>query len=138
MQNSNSIRALVRVAVASFFISTSMPLSDLHAQDADETAFLNNCSACHSLEDGTHKFGPSLHGIVGRTAGTVAGFASSKSYVEAGQNGVIWDSTNLDVFLERPLLFLGQHAPAPITNKMPIRVPRADTRALIIEFLLRQ
>lgn len=138
MQNSKRTRAPVSVAAASFLIFTSMSPPDLRAQEADETAFLNNCSACHSLDDETHKFGPSLHRIVGRSAGTIAGFASSKSYVEAGQNGVIWDSSTLDAFLERPPLFLGQHASVPITNKMPIRVPRADTRALIIAFLLRQ
>ena len=34
----------------------------------------NKCKACHSLKAGKHKIGPSLHQVIGRKAGTAAGF----------------------------------------------------------------
>lgn len=140
MQTSEYHSLLLFSGLASSVVAMSMAalLSAVAAQVAGDSDFQNNCSACHSLDQGIHKFGPSLHGISGRTAGTASGYTFSSSYVEAGSNGVVWEAATLDEFLERPPLFLGRHATAPITNRMPVRVPNAATRSRIVEFLIGQ
>lgn len=55
------------------------------------------CAACHSLEPGRHLTGPSLAGVVGRPAGTAAGFTR---YSEAlSTSGLTWDAATLERWL---------------------------------------
>lgn len=63
-----------------------------------ETVF-KKCGACHSIEPGKRKVGPSLHGVVGRTAGTLDGFNYSKVMSESG---IAWDDESLDGYLADP------------------------------------
>ncbi len=57
------------------------------------------CKTCHSFEIGKNMIGPSLHGIQGRTAGTVAGF----SYSAANKgSGIVWSDEKLFQYLEAP------------------------------------
>jgi cytochrome c len=59
-----------------------------------------SCAACHSLEPGQHRTGPSLAGILGRHAGTVEGFARYSSALE--QADVTWTEETLDRWLADP------------------------------------
>ena len=61
------------------------------------------CKACHVAEPGVNRVGPSLHGVVGRTAGTVAGFNYSKANKESG---VTWSEDVLFTYLEAPQKFM--------------------------------
>ena len=55
------------------------------------------CQACHAL--GYDRVGPHHCGVVGRTAGSVAGFA----YSPAMKNShIVWTEKNLDRFLTCP------------------------------------
>jgi cytochrome c len=55
------------------------------------------CKTCHELDK--NKIGPMLHGIVGRKAGTVAGY----SYSDANKNsGITWTPEKLFQYLEKP------------------------------------
>jgi cytochrome c len=57
------------------------------------------CRSCHSVEPGSNGIGPSLHGIMGRVAGTVEGF----NYSAANRNsGITWTDEQLFAYLERP------------------------------------
>ncbi|MGH6948584.1 MAG: c-type cytochrome [Kiloniellales bacterium] len=60
------------------------------------------CQACHSLEPGKIVIGPSLSGVIGRTAGTLEGFNYSGAMRAYGQGGVTWTETTLDAFLVAP------------------------------------
>ncbi|MGE4221659.1 MAG: cytochrome c family protein, partial [Alphaproteobacteria bacterium] len=70
------------------------------AADADKgKQVFNQCKACHSVEAGQNKLGPSLHGLFGRKSGTVQGFRYSKAMEEAG---IDWDAATLDAYLTDP------------------------------------
>ncbi|MDX2276551.1 MAG: cytochrome c family protein [Hyphomonadaceae bacterium] len=57
------------------------------------------CATCHSIEEGVNRVGPSLHGIVGRHSGSVAGFR----YSDANRNsGITWTEQELFNYLENP------------------------------------
>lgn len=62
------------------------------------TAFIT-CKTCHAVEEGVNKIGPSLHAIVGRKAGSIAGF----TYSPANKNsGITWTPEKLFQYLENP------------------------------------
>lgn len=57
------------------------------------------CRSCHVLEEGVNRVGPSLHNIVGRTAGSVEGY----NYSEANKNsGITWTEEQLYTYLKDP------------------------------------
>lgn len=60
------------------------------------------CKACHSVEEGKNKVGPSLHNIIGRTPGSVEDFKYSKAMQEFGAGGAVWDDETLSAYLEKP------------------------------------
>jgi cytochrome c len=46
-----------------------------------KAAFVRQCAICHTTDkDGDNRMGPNLFGIVGRKAGTVAGFTYSNAF----------------------------------------------------------
>lgn len=57
------------------------------------------CIACHSFKADEHGSGPSLHNIIGRTAGTQPGFRYSGPMK---RSGVVWDAQSLSEFLRNP------------------------------------
>lgn len=57
------------------------------------------CKACHVTEAGQNRVGPSLHALIGRTAGQIPGFnysAANKS------SGIVWSEEELYKYLEAP------------------------------------
>src|ERR1700742_5078493 len=77
------------------------------AADGDPAAgkrVFNQCMACHSVAEGKNGLGPSLHGVIGRKAGTAAGF---KNYSPAMQKAdVVWTEENINKYLADPKGFL--------------------------------
>lgn len=62
-------------------------------------AFNNACRTCHSIKEGDHRIGPSLHNIFGSKAGTRPGFSSSAAI---RNSGLTWNEESLDRFIENP------------------------------------
>jgi cytochrome c len=56
------------------------------------------CSACHSI-NGSEGLGPHLNGVIGRKAGSLAGFNYSPAMKRAN---IVWDAQALDKFLADP------------------------------------
>jgi len=61
------------------------------------------CVACHSLQEGKNKIGPSLYNLLDRKAGLVEGYKYSKAMKNSG---VVWDEESLDKFLTKPRKFI--------------------------------
>lgn len=97
--------------------SVSAPvLADGHASGdaaAGEKSF-RLCQACHVVRNDagevlagrSAKTGPNLYQIAGRTAGTVEGYGYSKSMVEAGEAGLVWDEASFVAYVADPSGFL--------------------------------
>jgi cytochrome c len=84
------------------------------------------CAACHDLNTGAVRMGPSLKGVMGRKAGTAANFG----YSGAMKNkGVVWAPDTLDAFLAAPMKYVSgtRMAFAGISN--------AQERADVIAYL---
>lgn len=82
------------------FLAAGPALADEGDPQAGKRVF-NQCMACHTVEKGKHKpIGPSLHGVIGRKAGTAEGF---KNYSPAMQkSGITWTEETLEKYLANP------------------------------------
>ncbi|MET4133466.1 cytochrome c [Porphyrobacter sp. MBR-155] len=87
------------------------------------------CRSCHVLEEGVNRVGPSLHNIVGSTAGSVAGY----NYSDANKNsGVTWTTETLFEYLASPKAFM------PGTKMVFPGIKNAQDRANLVAYLESQ
>lgn len=75
-----------------------------------QIAFNNSCRTCHSMREGDNRLGPSLHGVVGRKAGTLDGYKFSSAMQSSG---IVWDETKLDQFIANPEQVVNGNAMKP-------------------------
>ncbi|HEV2685551.1 MAG TPA: cytochrome c family protein [Actinomycetota bacterium] len=86
------------MAVLACALAVALPcLALAQSSDAGKQVFAQ-CSPCHSI-DGSNGVGPRLSGVVGRKAGSVAGFRYSRAM--KGSN-VVWDDKALDAYVADP------------------------------------
>jgi cytochrome c len=86
----------------------------------------NKCMACHSIKAGENRVGPSLNGVIGRAAGSVAGF----NYSPANKNsGITWTQQKIFDYLLKPT------AMVPGTKMVFVGLPSAQDRADVIAYL---
>jgi cytochrome c len=71
--------------------------------DAGARVF-RTCAACHTLEPGAHRTGPSLARLFGREAGTAEGFHRYSDTLRSAD--LVWREDTLDTFLADPQAFL--------------------------------
>lgn len=85
------------------------------------------CETCHGLTPETKdKTGPTLAGLFGRKAGTVAGFAYSAAM---RKKGVVWSEATLDAYLANPSAYV------PGTKMVFMGLRRKQDRADLIAYL---
>lgn len=65
--------------------------------------FDQQCKQCHAIGPGAKpRIGPPLTGLYGRRAGSIDGFAYSKSMARMGADGLDWTIERLDAYIENP------------------------------------
>jgi cytochrome c len=92
---------LKALGIAALFSAATFVASPAHAEGdaaAGKTVF-KKCGFCHDIRPGKVKNGPSLHGVVGRKAGTAPGYRFSPAMQKAG---LTWTDANLHKYLENP------------------------------------
>lgn len=92
-----------RLLLTAIFVAVSAAAASkaFAAGDAEKGAqAFRACAACHSLNAGDHRTGPSLAGISGRTAGTVAGFNRYSKALK--DSGIVWNDDVLDRWIRDP------------------------------------
>ncbi len=62
------------------------------------------CAACHSVAPANPTMpGPNLRGVIGRRAGTLAGFEYSSAMIDAGKSdNIVWGRDTLEKYLADP------------------------------------
>lgn len=122
-----------RFTLRAAIVSCLMALCTLPAVAAQEEsedgklAFNNNCRTCHSFKEGDNRLGPTLHGIVGRKAGSIEGFAFSPAMKGSG---ITWDAATLDKFISNPNQVVSGNKMQPFGG-----VADASERAKIVDYL---
>ena len=96
------------------------------AGDAGRAVFERDCRACHSVARGQNHVGPSLFGVIGRTAGSISSFVYSGAL---RGSGLVWSEATLDAFLGDP------QAAVPGTAMRFPGLRDAAERAAVIAFL---
>jgi len=112
-----SSAVLALIAGATVLLALSTP------EERGKDLFERRCSGCHARD--LNKEGPRLHGVFGRTAGSVADFEYSEALKK---KAVPWDESSLDRWLTDP------DAMAPGTD-MAFRLRDADERQAVIAYL---
>lgn len=101
-------------------------LASLTGDAANGKRVFGKCMVCHTLEAGQNRVGPSLFDIVGKPAGSVAGFKYSPAMTESD---IVWNDEALHGYLKNPKAFM------PRNRMMFPGVPSAQDRADVIAFL---
>ena len=96
---------------------------------AGKVAFGKNCAACHSVTTGGSGIGPTLAGVAGRKAGTLAGYEYSPAMAKSK---IIWTPGNIAKHLEKPKELIPGNRMA---NLFPRGVPDATQRDDIVAYL---
>ena len=91
-----------------------------------QALFAERCTACHAID--RNKIGPMLGGVVGRKAGTAAGYNYSAALKSAG---LVWSTDKLDRWLADPRTFIPG-------VKMPVRVLDAPSRRDLVAYLQKE
>ncbi len=118
--------ALAFAATAAARAYAQSPSDALQGDPARGTTVYQVCMGCHSLDE--DDVGPRHRGVVGRTAGTVPGYAYSPAL---RRSGLVWTPANLDSWLTSPQRLVPG-------AKMFFSLSNAKDRADVIAYLAQQ
>lgn len=104
---------------------------------SDGQAIFKKCSVCHKVGAGAvNGIGPVLTTVVGRTAGTAAGYKFGKSMKAAGEAGLVWDEDLIVEYLANPKKFLKTYLnDKKAKAKMRFRLKKLQDRQNVAAYL---
>lgn len=118
------MRPIIGVLAATLLLASTLQPTRADGDPARGENVFKRCTACHAATT-QNRVGPSLAGVVGRPAASVAGYKYSPALAASG---LTWEEATLDRFLEAPAKLV------PGT-RMSIAVPKVDDRRDVIAYL---
>lgn len=115
---------ITMLALGAFFAISTQAMAEGDVAKGEKV--FKKCAACHTLEEGKNKVGPSLYGVFGRAAGTLEDYKYSKAMIGSG---IVWNDENMDAYLKKPRAFLKG------TKMAFAGLKKDDQRADLIAFL---
>ena len=100
----------------------------LSGDPAKGKTIFNKCMVCHAIEAGVNHIGPSLHGVIGRTAGTAPKFSYSAANKKSG---IVWTQQKVFDYLKNP------QAMVPGTKMSFAGLPKPQDRADVVSYLVQ-
>ncbi|WP_374265471.1 c-type cytochrome [Zoogloea sp.] len=95
-----SLPAVVLAVLAGGLVRPALAAGDV---EKGKDVFATECAECHSVREGKNKKGPSMFGVVGRKAATVA----DATYSDALKaSGVLWTPDKIDAYVAAPKKFV--------------------------------
>ena len=88
-----------RTVIAGLLLAGSATTALAADPVAGEKIFKAQCGICHAVVAGENRIGPTLFGVVGRSAGSVPGFNYTADHKKLD---LTWDAANLDEYLANP------------------------------------
>ena len=115
-------RHMIPAALTAIFLFASPALAAGDAATGEKV--YAKCKACHDVEKGVNKVGPTLKGIIGRAASSVADYKYSDAMLAKAAEGLVWTEENLAAYLPDPkayvpktkMAFAGLKKPEEVAN----------------------
>lgn len=94
------------------------PAAVARGKDLAET-----CTACHALQSDENRVGPTLAGVIGRTAGAVDGYAYSD---DLASSGLVWSPEQIVAYLVDP------YGLVPGTKMAAGEIPQSEAEDIVV------
>jgi cytochrome c len=96
-----------RTTLAAFAIMLAGAMPALADGDAGKgEKVYAKCKACHDIEKGVNKVGPTLKGLIGRKAASVPDYKFSEAMLAKAAEGLVWDEATLIAYLPDPKAYV--------------------------------
>ena len=129
---------MTRPVVLTIATALTLSLAGGPAAAGDATAgakVFKKCMICHTAKMGKNKIGPSLYGVVGRPAGSIAKYKYS-SPIKAAAKGLVWTAANIIAYVENPKEFLKAYlGEKTVKNKMVFKLKSLQQRQDVVAYL---
>jgi len=92
------MRTLARIGIFALLLAMAAAMPAAAADIERGEQLWRKCASCHTLDaNGRNRAGPRLHGVFGRTAGSVPDYSYSDALK---RSGIIWNDQTLDAYIK--------------------------------------